>query len=89
MGHGLEPNPTVKKNRLSMDWGTLAGNWALAKLRNLLLKLAAKEVSLKAGRVGLSSGRLRLIFEEREELGCLYLRSPAVVVLSKVPRPVA
>ncbi|KAK9175949.1 hypothetical protein WN944_027960 [Citrus x changshan-huyou] len=53
---GFVPRPTVKKNRLSTFWGTLAGNCVLAELRSLLVKHVAKEMSLRAGRIGLKRG---------------------------------
>ena len=60
LGHGLDPSPIVKKNRLSTVWGTLAGNLAVAKLRNFLVKLVTKPVALglTGGRVGLRRGSL-------------------------------
>lgn len=51
-GQGLVPRPTVKKNRFWTVWGTLAGNWEFAKLRNLLEKFATKAVALIGGRIG-------------------------------------
>lgn len=88
LGQGLVPRPTVKKKRLSTFCGTFAGNLALARLRNLLVKFAAKEVSLRGGRVGLKKGSFVVLEEEEDELFRSYLRIPAVVELSKVPGPV-
>lgn len=84
LGQGLVPRPTVKKNFLSTFCGTLAGNLAVAKLLNLLVKLATKFVALIAGKPGLRSG---LFFKLLD--GVSYSRIPATVVLSKVPMPVA
>jgi len=54
----------VKKKCLSTFCGTLAGNWALSRLRSLLENFVAKEVLLSAGRIGLSS---RSFFSEEAE----------------------
>ena len=87
---GLVPRPTVKKKCLSTFWGTFAGNWELAKLRSLLAKFVAKEVSLRAGSMGLKSESfLTELVEWREWGGTSYSRIPATVELSKVPWPVA
>lgn len=53
------------------------------KLRNLLEKLATKEVSLMAGREGFKVGMFLA-----ESGFFLYSRMPATVELSKVPVPV-
>jgi hypothetical protein len=89
LGHGWVPRPTVKKNRLSTLRGTLAGNLALAKLRNLLLKFATNEVSPIRGRIGLKSLRFLIrVEEEGFERVVEYSTIPATVELSKVPMPV-
>lgn len=85
LGQGLVPRPTVKKKRLSTGCGTFAGNLALARLRNLLVKFVAKEVSLRGGRAGLKRGSFLVL---DDELGRRYWRIPAVVELSKEPGPV-
>lgn len=89
-GHRLVPRPTVKKNFFWTVCGTLAGNRALAKLLNFLVKFMTKEVvieALRGGRKGLKVGRL-FEFVEEEFDGFSYSRMPATVVLSKVPKPV-
>lgn len=60
--HGFVPRPTVKKNRLSIFCGTLAGYWALARLNSFFVKLAAKEVSFRGGSDGLKSGSCLMDF---------------------------
>ncbi|WVY99269.1 hypothetical protein V8G54_025339 [Vigna mungo] len=84
LGHGMLPRPIVKKKLLSTFRGTFAGYFALFKLRNLLLKLATKEVSLIEGRVGF---RRVWFFKSDSEGGVSisYSRMPANVELLKVP----
>ena len=53
------------------------------------MKLVAKEVSFKAGNVGLNNGKFLLKLDEEKLFGFSYSRIPATVVLSKVPWPVA
>lgn len=89
-GHGLEPSPTVKKNCLSMVRGTLAGYLALAKLRNDRVKLDTKFVALIGGKDGLSKGSFVVFLAWLKGWfgKWSYVRIPAVVELSKVPKPV-
>lgn len=86
-GHGLAPNPTVKKNFLSTFCGTLAGNSSVAKLRSLFVKFVTKMVSLRDGSDGFNSGSFLLKEVGELRLKSSYSRTPAVVELSKVPRP--
>lgn len=60
--HGLVPRPTVKKNRLSILLGTLAGYWALARLNSFFVKLVAKEVSFRGGSDGMKIGSFCMDF---------------------------
>lgn len=53
MGHDSRASPTVKKRWRSTVCGTFAGYRAELRLRRLLLKLVAKEVSLWEGRLGI------------------------------------
>ena len=64
-GQGFSPRPIVKKSFLSTVRGTNAGNCELAKLLSFALKLAAKDVSLRAGSFGI------IMAEELLELGTL------------------
>ena len=67
----------------------MAGSCALAKLRSLLAKFVAKEVSFRAGKIGL---KRKSFFIEMLECklwgGNSYSKMPATVELSKVPCPV-
>ena len=81
-GQGLDPSPMVKKNRFCMVCGTFAGNSAVTKLRNFLVKFARKPVPITAGRVGF----MTVLFAW--EAWFWHSGILAIVELSKVPSPV-
>lgn len=92
LAHGVNPSPTVKKNRLSTLLGTFAGNFEFAKLWIFLLKIVAKFVLLKKGNLGFSRRSFGVLAGEAVEDGwlrCWYWRVAAVVEWSKAPGPVA
>lgn len=88
-GHGLSPRPTVKKNLRSTFWGTLAGNFAFARLRILRLNFIEYAESLNFGSLGLRRGSFGLLAFGLVDFGSSYSRNPVTVVLSKAAGPVA
>ncbi|KAF4374948.1 hypothetical protein G4B88_004699 [Cannabis sativa] len=79
------PNPTVKKNFRLIFFGTLAGNFALARLRIFWLNLKENDVSFSLGSTGFKRGSF-LFFLWFGPVS--YSSRPMVVELSKAAGPV-